>query len=220
MTVIGRHARKTGDFAALLNSSGGFRCRAITCLPEQAPRSLPKQTQVAFLFPEVDFHMTSSLIVALRPRTRSLLLLDDLGVSRLVLLSALEAGADGIIAWPCSVHEVWRVLAVIEHGGTPLPPELTTLLLDRLRQGRQVNPDWHRLTPREARVMAAVADGLSYKLVAERLGITVGTVQNHLNHVFAKLGVHSCTSALAKLYGTATTEGSTDAAVKLVNRRP
>lgn len=48
---------------------------------------------------------------------------------------------------------------------------------------------WPSLTVSERRVAAMVAEGLTNAEIAERLCITVGTVKNHLSHIFSKLGV-------------------------------
>lgn len=51
------------------------------------------------------------------------------------------------------------------------------------------------LTPREHQVLAAVAQGLTNKQIAARLGISDRTVQFHLGNVLTKLGVASRTEA-------------------------
>src|SRR5207237_10939665 len=51
------------------------------------------------------------------------------------------------------------------------------------------------LTPREAEVLEAVAQGLSNNQVAERLGFTVHTVKFHLASIYRKLGVSNRTEA-------------------------
>ena len=48
-----------------------------------------------------------------------------------------------------------------------------------------------QLTPSEERVAALAAEGLSNKEIAASLFITVQTVEAHLSHAYAKLGVHS-----------------------------
>ncbi|MGH9276277.1 MAG: helix-turn-helix domain-containing protein, partial [Acidimicrobiales bacterium] len=48
-----------------------------------------------------------------------------------------------------------------------------------------------RLSPQEERVLTLIADGLTNKEVAARLFISPRTVQAHLTHVYAKLGVSS-----------------------------
>ena len=59
------------------------------------------------------------------------------------------------------------------------------------------------LTSREAEVADAVAIGLSNKQVAESLGISVRTVENHLRSIFAKYDVASRTALAAKLRASA-----------------
>jgi len=50
---------------------------------------------------------------------------------------------------------------------------------------------WASLTPSELQVVRLVAEGLSNPQIGERLFISKRTVQTHLKHVFAKLGVTS-----------------------------
>lgn len=53
------------------------------------------------------------------------------------------------------------------------------------------------LTPRQTRIMQLVAAGSSDRAVARALGISVRTVQTHLQHIYRALGVTSRTEALA-----------------------
>jgi DNA-binding CsgD family transcriptional regulator len=59
-----------------------------------------------------------------------------------------------------------------------------------------------RLTPREREVLDLVSVGLTNAQVAAVLWIAPGTVRRHLENVFAKLGVHTRTAAVARLRGT------------------
>lgn len=54
------------------------------------------------------------------------------------------------------------------------------------------------LTPREAQVLDAIADGLTNKAIARRLGISLHTVKFHLESVFRKLEARTRTEAVAK----------------------
>jgi DNA-binding CsgD family transcriptional regulator len=58
--------------------------------------------------------------------------------------------------------------------------------------------DTQTLTPRELVVLAAMADGMTNKLIARRLDISLHTVKFHVESVFRKLGVHNRTEAVAK----------------------
>jgi DNA-binding CsgD family transcriptional regulator len=50
---------------------------------------------------------------------------------------------------------------------------------------------WDSLTPAERDVIALVVEGLTNPQIGERLFISRRTVQHHLAHVFAKLGIAS-----------------------------
>lgn len=50
---------------------------------------------------------------------------------------------------------------------------------------------WDRLTPAELKVVTLVADGLANKDIARALFLSRFTVETHLKHVFAKLGLSS-----------------------------
>jgi DNA-binding CsgD family transcriptional regulator len=57
------------------------------------------------------------------------------------------------------------------------------------------------LTPREVEVMIRVVAGASNAEVAMSLGISRRTVEKHLQHTYARLGVTSGTQAVGKLRG-------------------
>lgn len=54
------------------------------------------------------------------------------------------------------------------------------------------------LTPRELEVLAAIDEGLTNKMIARRLDISLHTVKFHVESVFRKLGVRTRTEALAR----------------------
>jgi len=57
-----------------------------------------------------------------------------------------------------------------------------------------------RLTPREREIVFAVAQGLSFKQAAKKIGVAPSTVANHLYRVYRKLGVYSRTELAALVH--------------------
>ena len=53
------------------------------------------------------------------------------------------------------------------------------------------------LTPREREVLCLIAAGLQNKEVAQKLGLSLATVRNHVHNVLEKLGLHSKLEAVA-----------------------
>ncbi len=73
--------------------------------------------------------------------------------------------------------------------------DVRVLLVD-YRRGRATT----NLTPREREIVYLVAEGLSNKRIAARLGISIDTVSTHLRRIFAKLGVTSRSAMVAYLF--------------------
>jgi DNA-binding CsgD family transcriptional regulator len=62
----------------------------------------------------------------------------------------------------------------------------------------EAEPLLESLTPRESQVLALVADGLSNKAIASRLGLSDETVKFHLASIFGKLGASNRTDAVSR----------------------
>jgi DNA-binding CsgD family transcriptional regulator len=56
------------------------------------------------------------------------------------------------------------------------------------------------LTLREKQVVEAIEQGLSYKLIADQLGMSVNTVRSHIRAVYEKLQVNSKTALIKRLH--------------------
>ena len=54
------------------------------------------------------------------------------------------------------------------------------------------------LTPREKQVLESLAQGASYKMVADQLAVSMATVRMNVRHIYHKLHVHSRGEAVAK----------------------
>jgi DNA-binding CsgD family transcriptional regulator len=92
-----------------------------------------------------------------------------------------------------------HALALFEQVGAPLWTTRAGSELARIG-GRKPTPA-SQLTPTEQRVVRLAADGLSNKEIASALFVAVSTVERHLSHAYAKLGVHSRTQLARRLPG-------------------
>ena len=106
----------------------------------------------------------------------------------------LDAGASGYLVKGCSSEELVTAMRAVHRGDVFLYPTMTTKLLsDYLRRNRGGGDKeiGDGLTNREMEVLKYVADGHTNQEIAERLVLSVATVQTHRANIMAKLGLHN-----------------------------
>lgn len=103
---------------------------------------------------------------------------------------AIEAGASGYLLKDLSKEELARALRAAIDGRPTLHPEAQRVLM---RKPQKTPLD--ALTPRERSVLDLLAQGRSNRQIANRLGLTEGTVKGYLTTIFDKLGVVDRTQA-------------------------
>jgi NarL family two-component system response regulator LiaR len=112
---------------------------------------------------------------------------------------ALEAGADGYLLKTSSGQELARAIRRVYQGQSVLDPQITGRVVEQVTARRPPHADAtmvEALSERELEVLQVVAAGKSNKEIADRLSISVYTVQVHLRNIYGKLGVASRTEAV------------------------
>jgi DNA-binding NarL/FixJ family response regulator len=136
--------------------------------------------------------------------TRVIMLTSSSGPARIV--QSIEAGAAAWVRKDESLELLLCVIRGVARGETWLPAAETgnvvRLLLWERDQHRESDRLLAALTPRERAVLACLAEGAWRRdVVAERLHLSVNTVRTHVQHLTAKLGVHSALEAVALIRG-------------------
>ncbi|MQY19180.1 response regulator [Nocardia macrotermitis] len=108
------------------------------------------------------------------------------------ILGAIEAGACGYILKDTPPGELLAAVRAAAAGESVLSPSVASRLMTRVRK-----PDT-TLSPREIEVLRLVAEGHSNREIGRGLFLSETTVKSHLVHIYAKLGVKSRTSAVAR----------------------
>jgi DNA-binding NarL/FixJ family response regulator len=113
---------------------------------------------------------------------------------------AIAAGARGVVMRDQVHSGLHAALLAVKSGLTVLDTELAAHLVNgkTTKVEHKGNGSRGELTARELQVVQLLAEGLSNKLIADRLGISDHTAKFHVNGVMAKLGASTRTEAVVE----------------------
>jgi DNA-binding NarL/FixJ family response regulator len=125
------------------------------------------------------------------PNARAVILLDSSKPQS--VLEAFRAGARGVFDHHESSDMLCQCIREVHAGQVWVNNEQVALVLDALAAApkvRAVGPNGiNLLSKREADVVRCLAEGLTNREIADRLGLSQHTIKNHLFRIFDKLGV-------------------------------
>ena len=123
------------------------------------------------------------------------------------VLDALRAGALGYLTKDAGAAEIREALERVVGGQAALDPAVQRHLVEAIAcvppaVQDQAPPLPDGMTPREAEVLALIADGLSNAEIASRLVVSEATVKSHINHLLPKIGARDRAQAVSYAYRT------------------
>lgn len=110
------------------------------------------------------------------------------------MLHRLEKlGFQGYVLKNASIQELTNAIEIVSKGGLYFSPELnsSTNELPAFRDTITVSKPEHILTEREKEILRLVCEEYSNAQIAEKLFISVGTVDTHRKNIIGKLGVNN-----------------------------
>lgn len=113
------------------------------------------------------------------------------------LFTAIKNGANGYILKKAGPDKLIDACEEVMNGGAPITPSVATLILQDFNKNNHTALDYN-LTPKEKEVLTCLVDGLSYKMIADELKMSIDTVRSHIKKIYEKLHVHSMSEAVAK----------------------
>jgi two-component system response regulator NreC len=104
---------------------------------------------------------------------------------------ALNFGVSGYILKQAAESELINAIQAIAHGGLYIDPFITRPLLQQQSQDPPLTTFPESITPREVEVLKLIARGYTNRQIAEKLYISVRTVESHRENIMDKLDLTS-----------------------------
>ena len=118
------------------------------------------------------------------------------------VFDALKAGANGYLLKSAKPLEILNAIRDLLSGGSPMSATIARRVVAQLRPVRnESNLAAAQLTEREQEVLHLLAEGLLYKEISLRVGISESAVKQHIHRMYAKLHVQNRTEAVNLYFG-------------------
>ncbi|WPQ65717.1 response regulator transcription factor [Chitinophaga sancti] len=115
------------------------------------------------------------------------------------VIESIRKGANGYIIKTSRLMEIYHsILDAISEGST-LSPKAAHMLINHINKD-PLEDIRHKLTKREYELLALLKEGYSYKEMADKLFVTVFTVNQHLKKVYQKLNVATKSELISKIW--------------------
>jgi DNA-binding NarL/FixJ family response regulator len=131
----------------------------------------------------------TSRIVKESPATRVILL--SMYANEEYLRQALQAGASGYVLKGAELTELELAIRTVERGEAYLTPMVAKYAVDAYRaKSEESSSPLAKLSSRQREILQLIAEGQTTKDIAQRLNLSVKTVETHRAQLMERLDIH------------------------------
>jgi DNA-binding NarL/FixJ family response regulator len=112
------------------------------------------------------------------------------------IFTSITNGASGYILKSDKPQRILQAIEEVYEGGASMNPGIAQKVLEYFKPSQEKSP----LSPKENEVLACLSEGLSYKMVADKLGVSYSTINTHTKRIYEKLHISSLGEAIAYYY--------------------
>ena len=112
------------------------------------------------------------------------------------IFSALRNGAIGYLNKNTKPDELIGSIKMAIDGGSPMSPNIARKVIENFQQEKVTVG----LTEQEQVILELLAEGLSYKMVAKKIFLSVDGVRYHIRNIYAKLDANNRADAISKAH--------------------
>lgn len=112
------------------------------------------------------------------------------------IFTSISNGASGYILKSDNPNRILQAIEEVHEGGASMNPAIAKRVLEYFMPTKEAEI----LTPKEKEVLKFLAEGFSYKMIADKLGVSYSTINSHIKHIYEKLHISSLGEAISWFY--------------------
>jgi len=112
------------------------------------------------------------------------------------IFTSIKNGASGYILKNDKPQRILQAIEEVYEGGAVMNPAIAQKVLNYFKPSETKSP----LSVKEKEVLSFLAEGMSYKMIADKLGVSYTTINTHTKHIYHKLHISSLGEAIAWYY--------------------
>ena len=200
VSIVEDNEQLRGTLARVIDRAEGFRCLSHYGSAEEALKGLPKDRPEVVLMdinlPGMNGVECVRQLKPLLPQTQVMMLTVYEDTEN--IFKALAVGAAGYMLKRTPRAELLAAIKEVHRGGSPMTAHIARKVVQSFQQTGPAAAPAEGLSPREQEVLDFLSQGLLYKEISEKLGISYETVHTYIRRIYEKLQVRTRTEAVAK----------------------
>ena len=105
------------------------------------------------------------------------------------IFKSICAGASSYLVKNTPLPQLKESILQVSQGGSSITPAIARKVIEYFQPSRRKYDE--DLTDRERDIIQGILDGLSYKMIADKLFLSVETVRSHIKKAYRKLNINS-----------------------------
>jgi DNA-binding NarL/FixJ family response regulator len=198
--IVEDNEQLRGTLARVIGRAEGFQCLSHYGSAEDALKALPEERPEVVLMdinlPGMNGVECVRQLKQLLPQTQVMMLTVYEDTEN--IFNALAAGASGYMLKRTPRDELLNAIREVHRGGSPMTTHIARKVVQSFQKAPPTPDAMENLSPREAEVLDLLSQGLIYKEISDKLGISYETVHTYIRRIYEKLQVRTRTEAVAK----------------------
>jgi DNA-binding NarL/FixJ family response regulator len=200
VSIVEDNDQLRSTLARVIGRAEGFQCLSHYANAEDALKNLPDVKPEVVLMdinlPGMNGVECVRQLKQLLPQTQVMMLTVYEDTEN--IFNALAAGASGYMLKRTPRAELLDAIREVHRGGSPMTTHIARKVVQSFQKAPAAAEATESLSPREAEVLDLLSQGLIYKEISDKLGISYETVHTYIRRIYEKLQVRTRTEAVAK----------------------